>query len=493
MIRLQQIIETIGPESVIGFRENTLTGVACHPASVKGPGFLFACIDEYLEYNRWQTRRTHLETLPHLALGAVLTSRPIEGLHVPQLVCRKPRTALGLAARLFHACPDQRLKVYGITGTNGKTTTTRILAHLLSGLGISTGCLGTLGTSIDGRELQPGTYTTPLSPDLYAQLAMLEKAGARAVAMEVSSHALALDRVAGITFDGAILTNIARDHLDFHGTPEAYALAKEQLFRRVKPDGPCLLNRHSPHFEPFSRIATGPVTSYGFSDSGAGISADPITLQADKSRFRVTASGESALIETRLAGRFQVENALAAIALAHQLGYPLSGIAEVVAGFPPVCGRMEQVPLSNGATAIVDYAHNPDGLSNLLTACRTLCRGRLHVVFGCGGDRDRGKRPLMGAIAAELADVCWVTSDNPRTEDPESIIEDILQGMTGSKGAPNRIPDRKAAIKAAFLATKAGDILVVAGKGHEDYQIIGFTKHAFSDQAVLRGLATNNA
>jgi UDP-N-acetylmuramoyl-L-alanyl-D-glutamate--2,6-diaminopimelate ligase len=489
-ITLQAIVEAVQPERLINPRPAEVRAVACHPGQVDGPGCLFACIDEFLLYNRWQTWRTHLEALPALELAAVMVPEPVEGWDIPQLVCRDPRRALGLAARLVAGRPDERLQLLGVTGTNGKTTTTRLLAHLLHHAGRPCGSIGTLGIELAGPGgfASPGTYTTPLAPDLYRSLARMRQAGAAAAAMEVSSHALALERVAGLAFDGAILTNIERDHLDFHGTVAAYAEAKQRLFSRVKPDGWCVLNRHSPHCDAFAASASGRVRTYGFDDAPADVQADNLDLRPDGSAFTVHVAGQSQRFHCRLAGAFQVENALAAITLAQALGHPLEALAAAMADFPPVCGRMEQILLPNGCTAIVDYAHNPDGLAHLLGACRRFCAGRLHVVFGCGGDRDKGKRPIMGAIAARLADVCWVTSDNPRTEDPDAIIDDVLAGMDATAVGLQRVPDRAAAIRAAYAATAPGDILVVAGKGHEDYQIVGLEKLPFSDQEILRGL-----
>jgi UDP-N-acetylmuramoyl-L-alanyl-D-glutamate--2,6-diaminopimelate ligase len=257
----------------------------------------------------------------------------------------------------------------------------------------------------------------------------------------------------------------------------------------VKSDGWCVLNRHSAYWEAFAQSASGRVVTYGQSGSGADVEVADLDLQPGHSGFTVTHGSESFRFSSRLAGAFQVENALAAIAMAASFGYSLKDIAGALSDFPPVCGRMEQIPLPNGAMAIVDYAHNPDGLRHVLAACRPFCAGRLHVVFGCGGDRDKGKRPIMGRIAAELADVCWVTSDNPRTEEPGAILQDILAGMPADCASIHSEVDRAAAIRAAYAASQPGDVLVVAGKGHEDYQIIGHTRHFFSDQAVLRELA----
>lgn len=486
---LRQVIERVDPEFVIGFADVPVHGVACHPSGVTGPGCLFVCMDEYLEYNRWQTWRTHLESLKDLELAAVLAPEQINGLPVPQLVHASPRKALGRLARIFHGNPDEPLQLIGVTGTNGKTTTARLVAHLMHGPESPCGSIGTLGIELAGQFSHPGTYTTPLATELYEHLATFRDAGASAVAMEVSSHALALDRVEGLSFDAAVLTNVERDHLDFHGTPEAYAEAKRRLFTLVKPSGWCVLNRHSAHWEAFAEIASGQVVTYGKRGSRADFEIDEIDLQAGESHFTLRHGSESCRFSSLLAGGFQVENALAAIALVAVLGRPLEQIAEALAAFAPVTGRMEQIPLPNGATAIVDYAHNPDGLRHVLAACRPFCKGRLHVVFGCGGDRDKGKRPMMGEIAADLADVCWVTSDNPRTEDPDTIIQDILLGMPGGQAVVCSEADRAAAIRAAYQASAEGDVILVAGKGHEDYQIIGHTKRFFSDQAVLRKLS----
>ncbi|MFO7725501.1 MAG: UDP-N-acetylmuramoyl-L-alanyl-D-glutamate--2,6-diaminopimelate ligase [Oceanipulchritudo sp.] len=489
-VNLHTIIREVEPDRVSGFANAVVRSVACHPDQVSGPGFLFVCMDEYLEYNRWQTWRAHLEALPQLSLAAIVTPRRLEGLPLPQLITERPRLALARVARLLSGFPERGLDLFGVTGTNGKTTTTRLLAHLLNGLGTRCGSMGTLGVDLSGGFSTSGSYTTPLAPQIQESLARFRGEGAEAVAMEVSSHALALDRVEGLRYAGAILTNVERDHLDFHGTLEAYAEAKGRLFERVHRQGRCVLNGASPYCGTFAARASAPVLTFGMEGSGADVEARDLVLHPAGSRFTVFAPGERCEMVSRLAGSFQVENALAAIAVAQAQGHSLEAVAQALETFPPVCGRMEQIPMPNGCTAIVDYAHNPDGLKHLLEACRGFCPGRLHVVFGCGGDRDKGKRPLMGRIAAEFGDAVWVTSDNPRTEDPGRIMEDILAGMKGSGIPVEREMDRGRAIAAAFQATGPGDVLVVAGKGHEDYQLIGTFRHPFSDQAVLQELRT---
>jgi UDP-N-acetylmuramoyl-L-alanyl-D-glutamate--2,6-diaminopimelate ligase len=485
---IHEIIELVQPETVRNPREVEISSVACHPSGVSGPGCLFACINEYLQYNKWETWGSHLEELSRLDLAAVVVPEPIEGLDATQLVTVHPRRALGLIARLLAGAPDEEMDVYGVTGTNGKTTTTRLLAHMLGRMGTPCGSIGTLGIGLEAVFDQPGTYTTPLAPDVWRTLSRMRKAGASAVAMEVSSHGLELERVEGIHFAGSILTNVERDHLDFHGTQAAYAEAKRKLFGMVRKGGCCVLNKQSPYCEAFARTSTGEVVTYGPSGSGADLVLERLDLRPDRSLFSVCFRGESWGLQTRLVGRFQVENIMAAIALLAALGHSGESIAGALASFPSVCGRMERFTLPGGATAIVDYAHNPDGLKNVLENARLLCRGRLHVVFGCGGDRDKGKRPIMGELASRIADVVWITSDNPRTEDPVSIIEDTLAGCLPADVNLRTEPDRKKAIAGACAEAHPDDVVVIAGKGHEDYQIIGVTKFPFSDQEVLRGL-----
>ncbi len=488
MASLGEIIAVVQPEQVLGLCEIEVDSVACHPSNLTGNNCLFVCMDEYLEYNRWQTWRTHLEVLEKLDPVAIVAPEAIDGLTIPQLIVKQPRIAIGRIAKLLSGGPDGRLYVTGVTGTNGKTTTTRILSHLLSRLGKPCGCIGTLGVSLTDRFSLPGSYTTPLAPQVYEDLGQMYSSGAKAVAMEVSSHGLALDRVEGITFDAAILTNVERDHLDFHGTPEAYAEAKRRLFGRVKQSGFCVLNKNSPYFQYFAEVATGRVISYGEQGSEADLELVDLDLGASQSRFKVSWKGDTTHFETRLVGKFQIENTMAAIALLAALGHDLAGIAEALVDFEPVCGRMERFTLPNGATAIVDYAHNPDGLRNVLQNCRLLCEGKLHVVFGCGGDRDRGKRPIMGKLAVTLADIAWVTSDNPRTEEPIAIIEDILEGCSSGGAQVVTEADRDQAIRKACAAAGPNDLVLVAGKGHEDYQLIGYTKFPFSDQAIVMEL-----
>lgn len=489
-MRLSTLIKECGVERVDGFREADIGRVAYTPEKALGDGVLFVCIDEYHRSNCWGTTRSYLEALPGLGLAALLAPEPVRGLGIPQLITHEPRRLMGEMARLLNGSPDASLDVFGVTGTNGKTTTARLLGHLLRASGGRCATLGTLGMDTGEGVAVQGSYTTPLSPELYAFMSQIRDMGLDSLAMEVSSHALALDRVAGLNFSGAILTNIERDHLDFHGTLEAYAEAKQRLFRLVKPDGVCVVNNSAPRA--FMEACRGNVVTYGWAGSGADLEASGFTGRPEGSQFELAWRGERVAIKTRLAGAFQVENTLAAMALLLNRGIPLARLCEGLKTFATPCGRMEQLRLPGGGTAIVDYAHNPDGLGHVLKACRELCEGQLHVVFGCGGDRDRGKRPMMGELAEHYADVCWLTSDNPRTEAPEQILDDIFKGMRGVRRVERSI-DRAVAIRSAVEAAGPDDLVLVAGKGHEDYQIIGLEKRPFSDQAVLRELGAVDA
>lgn len=482
--KLSALLAAIGirPEDCRDFRDIEIKGIECRPAAIE-PGHLFCCTDEYLEYNVWRRGRDFLDTARERGAVAVMTAEPADGWAVPQIPVRDPRKALGLAAREFYDSPDDKIRTVGITGTNGKTTSTRLLAHVLRATLGPCASMGTLGVELGGEILDPGEYTTPLAPVTCGRLDHLHRLGARFSAMEVSSHGLELDRVAGLRFAGAILTNFSRDHLDFHGSLDAYAAAKKSLFAGLDSAAFAVINRDTDRFEFFREgVRARPVT-YGLA-AGADWRAREIESGPLVTRFRAEWRGGRYPVESRLVGRFQVYNILAALAAAVELGASPEAAASAVADFSPAPGRMESFPLPNGATAIIDFAHNPDGLKHLLENCRALLPGRLVVVFGCGGDRDRGKRPLMGRIASERADLCWLTSDNPRTEDPEAILAEIRTGCV----RPDRVrvqPDRAAAISEAYAATGSGDVLVVAGKGHETYQLVGTAKRPYSDRVEV--------
>ena len=394
---------------------------------------------------------------------ALLCSRPL-GLGVPEVRVADVRAAMGPAAAAVHDHPSASLAVVGVTGTNGKTTTTWLLQAVLEAAGRPTGLIGTLS----------GTRTTPEAPDLQARLAALRDEGKRAVAMEVSSHALALHRVDGTRFAVAVFTNLGRDHLDFHESLEDYFAAKARLFSPELAER-AVVDLDDAHGRLLRDAACIPTVGYSLADV-ADLELGP---RSSTGRWR----GHPFVVP--LGGAFNVRNAVAAATAAAELGVDEATVVEGLAAAPPVPGRFEAVGLEAPFTAVVDYAHTPDALEALLAAARAVTeRGRLLVVFGCGGDRDRTKRPAMGETAARLADVVVVTSDNPRSEDPAAIAEAVREGAAGPGSVTIEL-DRRAAIATALSAAGPGDVVVVAGKGHETTQDAGGAVVPFDDRVVV--------
>jgi UDP-N-acetylmuramoyl-L-alanyl-D-glutamate--2,6-diaminopimelate ligase len=391
--------------------------------------------------------------------------------------------ALSALAAAFYRDPSQSLDVVGVTGTNGKTTTTRMISAILAAGGSPCGIIGTVGAEFGAQNWKLAN-TTPLPPELHSLLAQMRDAGARAVAMEVSSHALALDRVEDVRFRTAVLTNLTRDHLDFHGSLEAYAAAKRRLFHMAESAVLNLDDEHGVqwHREIASRI---PTLTYAIR-GGADIVPSGVVMTAEGSTFDLGETG----FRVRLPGRFNVENALAAIGVGRTFGVPDAQISSGLASLERVPGRMEHVR-GGDIDVVVDYAHTPDALENALRALRETTGGGLAVVFGCGGDRDRGKRPQMGAAAAQLADRIYVTSDNPRSEDPQAIVEEIVAGV-GTHAHVVEL-DRRRAIERAIAEAKPGDVVLIAGKGHESYQIVGEHVLPFDDAAIAREILAERA
>ena len=396
---------------------------------------------------------------------------------LPVLVADDPRGVLGEVARWVHGDPAAGMVLLGVTGTNGKTTTAFLLEAGLRAAGHRTGLLGTVLTRI-GDDVVPSVRTTPEAPDLQALLAVMRERGTTAVAMEVSSHALALGRVDGVVLDVAGFTNLSQDHLDFHASMEEYEAAKASLFTPARARRG-VVNVDDAAGRRLLRSATVPLTTYG--DDGDW-SAREIDLRADGSRFRLVGPGVSVPASVRLPGAFNTANAVGAVALLVEAGVPVADAVAGVAACPGVPGRMERVDAGQPFLALVDYAHTPDAVTRLLQAVRAVVPGRVIVVLGCGGDRDRAKRPLMGAAAAACADLAVLTSDNPRSEDPLAVLAEM------AAGAPDAVtePDRRAAILLAVRAARPGDAVVVAGKGHETGQEIGGVVLPFDDRTVLR-------
>ncbi len=405
----------------------------------------------------------------------------------------------GLPARLARECegrPDQHLVAAGVTGTNGKTTVSFLMRELLGRVVGPCGLLGTIRYD-DGREQTPAPLTTPGGPLLYRWLGRMAANGCRAVALEVSSHALDQDRAADLALDVAIFTNLGRDHLDYHGDLATYLQAKARIVdlavagpRRGKPAGALVVNAADPAFASLDTRGLSVVRFAAAAAVAADLRVTDARLDLDGLRLVLDFRGRRLDLASPLVGRFNVENLTAALAAGLALGLDADACVDALAGVDQVPGRLERLRLPAGGLAVVDYAHTHDALAAVLATCRELTDGRLLVVFGCGGDRDRGKRPLMGAVAATHADLAWITSDNPRSEDPAAICAEIAVGFDGvhepRATACRVIVDRRTAIAAALAAAGPRDIVVIAGKGHEDYQLIGPQRLHLDDRETVR-------
>ena len=420
---------------------------------------------------------------------------------LPYIRVEDPRRALGLAAHEFHRRPCDRLRLVGITGTSGKTTTTHAMEAVLAAAGLETGVIGTIAYRFADRS-HPAPVTTPQSLDIAALLAEMAAAGAKAAVMEVSSHALDQRRVAGCRFAAAAFLNLSRDHLDYHADMEDYFAAKRRLFTEYDIDRLAAVNRDDPHGRRLAQELTAAgmsVLTFGM-EGPADVRAEGTRVDGRGIKAELVGPFGRLRIDSPLLGRFNLLNMMAAAALGHLLGLPAEAIARGLNALAPVPGRLEDVGRPFGRRVLVDYSHKPEALRQALLACREFTAGRLTAVFGCGGERDRGKRPVMAKVAAELADLVVVTSDNPRGENPEAIIDEIVSGFGGTAArffAPNgfapagrvhytRVADRQAAVALAVGAAGPEDTVIICGKGHEDYQICGDTRRPFSDADEAR-------
>ena len=419
------------------------------------------------------------------AAGAVVEECET-GIPTPQLCVADGRLGAAYAAAEFFGDPWDSMTLVGVTGTNGKTTTAAMLRHLLS-LDGPAGYIGTLGAIGADGEVIPGTegLTTPGPVEAARWLRRFLDEGVARVAMEVSSHALDQRRMAAARFDAAVFTNLTRDHLDYHGTMEAYRDAKLRLLHLLKPAGAAVMNADDPEWRQVAS-PVGRTLRFAVRDTeGADVAAEDVRAGPGGMEFTLRTPDGSEPVALPIFGDFNVSNATAAAAVLWSLGWDPRRIARALATLPQVPGRLERIAgPPRSATVLRDYAHTPDALERALAAVRALVRGRLIVVFGAGGDRDAGKRPEMGAIAARLSDLAIVTSDNPRTEDPERILDDIERGM---EDAPRlRLSDRREAIRTALTEGRPDDLVLLAGKGHETYQIVGTEKRPFDERAIVQ-------
>lgn len=459
----------------------TVSGITDHSSHVE-PGYVFVAV-------RGAERDGHAYLRDATARGMGLAIVEEPGItEVPSIVVRESRKAVALAARAFYGDPGAELSIFGVTGTSGKTTVTSMLRHLASEPDRQAASIGTLGVLTGSiGEPFPGGWglTTPGPVELQRLLRAMCDREIRTIAMEVSSHALDQDRVAGLEFDAAVFTNLSRDHLDYHGTFESYFDAKAKLAAQVASDGVAVVNADDAvwkRLRPSSRIVR-----FGLTSKEADVRASNLVFAPSGSTWTLQAGGESTEVSLPLIGDFNVANALAAAAVMWARGMKLDTIGRRLSTLPQVSGRLEL--LLEHPAVLRDYAHKPDALERALDAVRPFVPGRLIVVFGCGGDRDRGKRPIMGEIAERKADVVIITSDNPRTEDPEAILDEIEEGM--KRRDHIRVEDRHEAIRRAMqIASEgSGDLVVLAGKGHETYQIRGTTSYPFDEKDVVSEVA----
>ncbi len=406
---------------------------------------------------------------------------------VPAVVVENARQALAEIAANRFGHPADSMVMLGVTGTNGKTTTTYLVKHMLEDAGHKVGLIGT-NQNLIGEEVIETERTTPESYELHALFARMRDAGCTHVIMEVSSHSLVLDRVHGIPFAVGAFTNLTQDHLDFHKTMEQYRKAKAMLFS-ISDKG--VINLDDNAAQAMLADAKCPCLTFSCEKDAADLTAKNIHLYADGVEFVATTKGELARVKLPIPGHFSVENALAALGIVLQIGMSLSDAAHSLATATGVKGRVEVVPTDTDYTVLIDYAHTPDGVENVLRAVRGFAKGRVIALFGCGGDRDRTKRPKMGKIAADLADFCVVTSDNPRTEDPKAIIDDILEGMKDTKTPMQVIVDRPEAIHWALAHAKKDDVIVLMGKGHETYQEVNHVKHHMDEREIVAAYFNN--
>ena len=414
--------------------------------------------------------------------AAVVVTAAEPEIDVPYVLVSSDRQALALMAKNFYGDPASQMCLIGITGTNGKTSATLLLKHILETVqGAKVGLIGTMANMI-GNETVPADRTTPESLELQALFAKMLAAGCRYVIMEVSSHAIALDRVGGVRFDVAAFTNLTEDHLDFHKTMENYCDTKAELFARC---GKAVVNSDDPWYERICAKAQCDVL-YTSVKGKADLVAQDVQLLSDGIRFTAASDGKRIAVQLPIPGRFTVYNAITVLGIALQLGICLEEAGKALATAKGVKGRVEVVPTPGKAyTVLIDYAHTPDGLENVLTSVKDFCKGRLIAVFGCGGDRDPIKRPIMGKIGVDTADFAIITSDNPRSEAPMAIIEDILRGVSSQKNNFEVVENRPSAIRRAMDIAQKNDIIVLAGKGHETYQEICGVKHHLDDREIV--------
>ncbi|HOE17436.1 MAG TPA: UDP-N-acetylmuramoyl-L-alanyl-D-glutamate--2,6-diaminopimelate ligase [Syntrophorhabdaceae bacterium] len=477
-MRLNNLIENMPFISIKGSRDLEIAGLTKDSRAVR-EGYMFFATSK---------SGTYMDDALQRGAKVIVTDKEPDRAFECAIIVEDVAASLGEAASTFYGFPSKQMHIAGVTGTNGKTTTTYLIESVLINAGRKAGVIGTISYRYDGKVLKADN-TTPGAAETHGLLKEMHLAGVTNVAMEVSSHALDQKRVEGVDFDIGIFTNLTHDHLDYHGDLESYKGAKRLLFehylkKSTKGQKFAILNIDDPSTRDFVIAAPTRTLSYstkGYADAHLiGYSEDINGLKLDASLL-----GNKVSLFSPMIGVFNASNILAACLYGHVTGIPYDNIRKGIEGLEGVPGRLERIVNEKGLAVFVDYAHTPDALGNVLALLNRLKKGRLILVFGCGGDRDKGKRPIMGKIASHLADLTIITSDNPRTEDPGNIIADITYGFSN---APFRVvEDRKEAIREAIKAAQEDDVVLVAGKGHEDYQLIGDRILHFSDREVIEG------
>ena len=474
-MKLRQLLAGVGVLAANVNMDTEITSVVYDSRKVT-PGSLFVAITGFATDGN-----KYIPMALEKGAEVIVTAQP-QGGNVPCVQVKSDRLALAQIGGNFFDHPGDSMKLIGVTGTNGKTSTTLLLKHVLeTTIGAKVGLMGTMENMI-GQQVIPTERTTPESFELQALLAQMRSAGCTHAIMEVSSHAIALDRVAGLHYEVAAFTNLTEDHLDFHKTMEHYCDTKAELFRRCKK---AVANQDDGWFDRITKNAACELLSTSVKGE-ADLYAEDLKLLSDGISFTAVWGKERVAVRLPIPGKFTVYNALSVLGCALQLGIPLADAATALASAKGVKGRVEVVPTpGTDYTVLIDYAHTPDGLENVLSSVKGFCKGRLIAVFGCGGDRDPVKRPIMGKIGVDIADYAIITSDNPRTEDPGKIIQDILKGVNSAKNNYEIIENRPKAIQHAMDIAGKDDIIVLAGKGHETYQEICGVKHHLDEREVV--------
>jgi UDP-N-acetylmuramoyl-L-alanyl-D-glutamate--2,6-diaminopimelate ligase len=488
---LNELIQGLPIKNIHGKTDAEIRGVTQDSRRV-APGFLFVAVPG-------NEQNGHLfipDAVKKGAAAVMLSESPDLSLSVPQIEVKDSRSALADVAARFYGEPSMKMKIVGITGTNGKTTLTYLLESILKEAGRNPAVLGTINYRYGGK-IFPAANTTPESVDLQKLFSEMVSDGVTDVVMEVSSHALALNRVRGVHFDVGVFTNLSQDHLDFHEDIEDYFQAKLRLFCEFLPESrkkekSAVVNMEDERGEEIVLLKDDSVRQVRVALTGPyEISCRSFHLSEEGIRAEVMLGSKILSIRSALMGQFNLENILCAIGVADGLGIPEEAVIRGIENLKSVPGRLEKIQNDRGILAFVDYAHTPEALARVGESLRKMTRGRMITVFGCGGDRDRSKRALMGCEAARMSDWLIVTSDNPRTENPETIIDEIIPGIESvgfSKERFCRISSREEALKKAVEIARRGDLILVAGKGHEDYQIVGKQKSHFSDREILKRL-----